>query len=372
MSTAPGKPRVLVLGSFTRTAGDDRIGGMGFACQALVASSLSRDYDFLLVDSTLRSIRVGSFLSRLPAAASRLLRSLWHLGPGRAQAALCFAGPGASFVEKGCLVIAGSLLGRRMYLLPRSGHLVGQIGRSRLFRWFARSVLRRAHGVVCQSESWRQYYSGLAAPVDRHKFVVVENWLPAEALVAPEAACAGSATAGGFLVGYMNRIERDKGVFDYIEAVREAHAADPQIRGVIYGDGSALDEVRKKLAGPALAGIIEYRGWLDGAGKREALRGLDAYLFVSHAEGFPNSLLEVLGLKVPVVSVRVGAVTDVLEDARSALLADIGDSATLARQLLLLAHAPELRSSLADRAYQRIRDHNTLECAVQRFREILR
>lgn len=365
------KPQVMVLGSFRRTAGDDRIGGLSFACQSLVDSELKDSFRFLCVDSTITSIRSRSTLARLPGAARRLISTFWFLMFGRLRAVMCFSSHGTSFIEKGVLITIGSVLGRKMILLPRSGHLVSQVQRSQAFKRFVQLVLWRATFVVCQSESWRSYFRSLVQPSQHAKFIVIENWLSPSAFVEPEASNAGSGLTGGFVVGYMNRIEPEKGVFEFIQAVLLAHAANPAIRGVIHGDGGALEDVQARLREPEVAGIIGYGGWLDGSAKRSALRKLDAYLFASHAEGFPNSLLEVLALKVPVVSVRVGAVADVLEHGQSALLAEIGDAATMAAHLLALAENPDLRQRLAEQAYCRVSASNALPSAVKRFGEIL-
>jgi len=361
---------VLLMGSFRRTAGDDRIGGLGFACQSLVESELADGIDFVRIDSTITSIRSRAWLGRLPAAAWRMTRCLWHLGPGGVTRALCFASHGSSFAEKGVLILAGSLLGRRMLLFPRSGHLVGQVQRSPIFRRFVQWVLRRSHRVICQSESWRIYFRGLVEPEHTDKFIVVENWLPASSFIAPSASVARSMSPDLFVVAFFNRIEPEKGVHDFIDAVVLAHASDPRITGVIHGDGAALEDVQKRLA-DIPSGCITYGGWLDGDGKREALRAADAYLFVSHAEGFPNSLLEVLALKLPTVSVRVGAVADVLEDGTSALLADVGDVALLARHLLSLAADRGLGERLAEAAYERVSRENGLPSAIAKLRQVL-
>jgi len=363
------KPRLLVMGSFSRTAEDNRIGGLGFACQSLVNSKLADSYEFIAIDSTISSIRHRAWLMRLPAASVRMLRCLWHLSFGGVERALCFASHGSSFAEKGVLVLAGSLLGRKMFLFPRSGHLVAQFERSRLFAAFARRVLGSAESVLCQSESWRGYFESLAGP-GKCRADVVENWLADEAFIAPEAAVASSIADGCFVVAYLNRIEREKGIHDFIDAVCLAHRANPRIVGVIHGDGAELEAVQARIAALPEA-CVRYDGWLDGEAKSAALRGVDALVFASHAEGFPNSLLEALAQKVPVVSVRVGAVPDVLVHGESALLADIGDVAAMAQHLLALAADRRLAERLAQAAYARVREHNRLATAVDRLKDIL-
>jgi glycosyltransferase involved in cell wall biosynthesis len=63
-----------------------------------------------------------------------------------------------------------------------------------------------------------------------------------------------------------------------------------------------------------------------------AYRALDAYVIASRQEGGPKAALEAMATGVPLVSTRVGQVTELGEGAAS--LADVGDAEALARGLL--------------------------------------
>lgn len=266
------------------------------------------------------------------------------------------------------MTLMARLLGVRVLLMPRSGHLVAQIDRSKVFGAFIRFVLRNASTTICQSASWQLFFSRITA--GRGSFRVVENWLPEEAF-APEKAPVSSSVGHEFVVGFFNRIEEAKGIFDFIEAVRIASSRVPRLRAVIYGDGSCVPQVRARIHELGLGDLIDLRGWLVDANKHAMLRQLDAYVFTSHVEGFPNSLLEILAIKVPVVSVRVGAVPDVIEHGATGLLADIKDVQGLATNIERLAGDRALRLTLAEAAYARVRSKNTLEQAVRSIEEAL-
>lgn len=362
------RPRLLLVGAVRGTLEDGRIGGQAFACRSLMQSRLGTTYQLETIDSSIASISVDRGWRRAPSAALRLARFTWQALVQRPAACIIFASHGLSFLEKGVMTIVGRMLGVRVLLMPRSGHLVAQVGRSKAFASFVRMVVRSSSLTICQSESWQQYFIELTDGQGR--FRVVENWLPDTAFVSADA---GASSSGGpyFTVGYFNRIEEAKGIFDFIDAVERASERVPALRAVIYGDGSCAEQVLARLHQPGLRGRIEFRGWLADADKMECLRKLDAYVFSSHVEGFPNSLLEVLALKVPVVSVRVGAVPDVIEDNVSGLLADVKDVAGIARAIEEMAQDPARRRGLAEAAYQRVRSRNTLEQAVGTIEDAL-
>jgi glycosyltransferase involved in cell wall biosynthesis len=365
-----GRDRVhVILVGAVRTALDDqRIGGQAFACRSLLDSRLAQRYRIQAIDSSIASIQSRSGIRRLPSALARFARLAWLRMTGRGDACLLFCSYGLSFIEKGSMALLARMSGSKVLLMPRSGHLLAQVERSRVFRSWVRFVLRHAGVVVCQSESWRAYFSALAG--GRGRYLVIENWLADTAFCAPDAPVSGS---GGehFLVGYLNRIERDKGIFDFLEAVRLASGSMPRLRAVVYGDGSQLAAMQQWIDAHGMREVVAYGGWLDGESKRAAMRRLDAYLFTSHVEGFPNALLEALALKVPSVAVAVGAVDDVLGDGESGLLAQIGDVTRLAAHLLRLAHDEPLRQRLAEAAYARVRRCNTIEHAVTQLEGVI-
>jgi glycosyltransferase involved in cell wall biosynthesis len=368
--TNGARPRadVILVGAIRPALEDRRIGGQAFACRSLLDSRLSQRYRIHPIDSSIASIQSRSGIGRIPSAVGRIARFLWLLISGRGDACLLFCSYGLSFIEKGSMALLARLFGGTVLLMPRSGHLLAQIERSRVFRSWVRFVLRHGGTVVCQSESWREYFNGLCG--GRGRFLVIENWLADSAfctLEAPQSASGGSE----FVVGYLNRIEREKGIFDFLDVVRLASARVPNLRAVVYGDGSQLAEMQQWIDAHGLQETIAYGGWVDGAAKTDALRRLDAYLLTSHVEGFPNSLLEALALKVPSISVMVGAVGDVLTHGESGLLAPVGDVALLAEHLERLAYDESLRARLADSAYARVRRCNTIEHAVTKLEGVI-
>ncbi|TWT98626.1 glycosyltransferase family 4 protein [Stieleria varia] len=365
------KEKVLVIGAFRRTAEDDRIGGLAFACSSLVESELQQDYEFLLVDSTISSIRNQSGWRRAPSSVIRILKSLWLMTTSRVRYVVCFTSHGNSFLEKGTIAILGRCLGKRVVLFPRSGHLMNQLQSRAWMRRFGRLVVRCSWRVLCQSERWKDFYVEMYAQVGEaeSRFVVLENWLRASAFVDIDEPVSSSDGTGA-VVGFYNRIEKSKGIWDFVEVVDQLRKVNPQIRAIVFGDGADLDELQRLIQQRG-DGAIKYGGWLDND-KKERLRELDVILFCSHAEGFPNALLETIALKVPTVATDVGAVSDMVVDEVGGFIVDVADHEAMAARVIELCGNRSLRSQFAENAYRRAVRENSLENAVQQFRELLR
>ena len=368
------RKRVLVVGSFGSSKGDGRQGGLAFACSSLVNSELAEHFSFLKIDSTISSIRNRSGLSRLPSAAYRIGLALWYMLFHRISYVICFASHGNSFLEKGVMVLSGRILRKRVLLLPRSGHLLRQIESNSWFRKYVRVVLQASWKVGCQSEYWRDFYSRLLSEDhDRveHCFTI-ENWLPDDAFVEENAEVASSnSNDNSFLVGFFNRIETDKGIYEFLNAVAAAQEKNPRVKGIVFGDGVELDNVQSWIRERRLEAIIEYRGWIGQEFKCETLRKLDAIVFTSHAEGFPNSLLEVIALKIPCIATSVGAINDIIGNGHSGLLVQPNDVTGMAQGIEEYCSNEDFRRTMAENAYKRAVRVNRIANVASKLQEIM-
>lgn len=81
---------------------------------------------------------------------------------------------------------------------------------------------------------------------------------------------------------------------------------------------------------------------------------LDVYLIASRKEGVPLALLESWATKIPLVSTRVGMVTDVALDRQTALLADIEDRDKLTAAISDIFENRSTAQRMAERALQEV------------------
>ena len=92
----------------------------------------------------------------------------------------------------------------------------------------------------------------------------------------------------------------------------------PEIDFLMAGGGALFDQIRN-LA-PQNVRLL---GWVDAA---EVIPAADIFLSTSLNEGVPYSLIEVLSAGVPIVAVKSGAITEIIEDRVSGILTSKGSS----------------------------------------------
>jgi len=199
----------------------------------------------------------------------------------------------------------------------------------------------RADVIVFQSQGVRDWFP----PQVRARGVVIPNPVPLPAPGAPEPSRRDSALR----IISLGRLADVKG-FDVLVTAFAAIAGQvPDSRLDIYGEGPEREALESLIKALGMGGRITLRGITERP--FEALRGADLFVLPSHAEGFPNALVEAMACGLPVISTRFGgAATDIIRDGVDGLLVPPGNPAALGEALVRLLNDPAERARLGGEA----------------------
>lgn len=150
---------------------------------------------------------------------------------------------------------------------------------------------------------------------------------------------------------YSGRIAAEKGLSDAVDALAVlrdrgwnvhldvvGHAAEPHIVDALI-DQARLHDVGSRLR------FIGYRP--AGPSLLAAYESADVFVLPSRVDAFPRSLIEALGVGLPVVATRVGSIPWRLEDRKTALLFEAKSSEGLATAVEELISDQDLRQELS-------------------------
>ena len=350
------KRKVIFVGAFNKKS-LPIAGGQLYACTSLIKSPIADAIDFELVDSTMQSLPPPILFKRAGFALIRMFRFFYLTLTRRYDSALIFTAHGASFIEKGTMVLWARRLGIKTILAPRSGFIIDDIQSSAILLRFAHAVFRNADVIMCQSNVWKQDYQSLTAlPQDR--FVVIKNWLDAGRYL--ELPVSDKSTAP-LRFAYLAWVERDKGIYELIDAVRDNKA---DLNGVVFdicGNGAELDAVKLLVQDYGIAEYFEFAGWVGKDEKLEVLRTAACFVLPSYFEGLPNALLEAMASGCAVIATTVGAIPDVVEHERNGLLVPPKDAVQLGGAIVRYAKDDSLRAAVSLEARQTIINQHQVE-----------
>jgi glycosyltransferase involved in cell wall biosynthesis len=361
------RPRVLFVGAFPRPGGAV-VGGMVTSCGILLESSFPTRLDLDLLDSTQISNPPPGFAVRLLLAAGRFAKFIGRLERRRPDVVLLFVAVGASIVEKGTMAWYARVRGVPVIMFPRGGSVIDDCRESAFTRLWVRWSFRGARKIICQSEAWQRFAVDVLGFV-RGNVTVIRNWTATRELLDVGAKRVVRQNSPVRLL-FLGWLERDKGVFELIEACRRL-AAGHEFTLDIAGEGSSSAAARALVVRHELTEVVRFRGWLQGEQLRQALAEADVLVLPSWAEGLPNAMVEAMAAQLAVVVSRVGAIPELIGDRRSGLLVEPRNAGSLADALAEIVDDGALRARLARAGYEIAMRDFEVEAAVDRLvREI--
>jgi glycosyltransferase involved in cell wall biosynthesis len=272
-------------------------------------------------------------------------------------------GPKGSTIRK---VILGFIL--RATKTPYIVHLHGS-GYDSYFRDVHPVIQRLVAGlfqgatkVVVLGAFWKDFVQS-AIRVEESRAVIVSNGVPD---IRRERAIA----TDPLVISSLGVVGTRKGMDVLIQSLA---ALPPEIswRCIIGGNG----EVGKYAALAADLGIdrkIEFTGWVDEKTVAEILNNTDIFVLASRFENQPLTILEAMAAGVPVISTRIGAIPEQIEDGVSGILTEAGDVAGLTTALTILISDGALRISMSQAARASYERNFSLSAYTRRMLEVYR
>lgn len=364
--------RVLFVGSFKDTANDGSVGGQMFACKSLINSELSLKIDWILIDTTGKSVPIPSRSYRAFFALIRLIKYIYFLIIKQPSTALIFAGSGASIYEKGLMVIIGKMFFKRIVFAPRGGGLFYEVRERFFFKFYLKHVLMKSNVIICQGTFWKDFFSTIVPAKHYDKMVVVPNWINLNAY-RPTDFSVKQDNSKIISIVSMGWMEKEKGVQDLFEALLMLKLHSVKIKMIFLGDGTLRSDLIKRSSSLSDSSNIQFAfpGWVYSKDKVEYLQNADIFVLCSYFEGMPNSLIEAMSTKTACISSNVGAVSDLIENGKNGYLYQPGNIKELSEALQLLIDNIHLRAEFAEKAFNTVQEKNSIESAINIFSKIL-
>jgi glycosyltransferase involved in cell wall biosynthesis len=235
----------------------------------------------------------------------------------------------------------------------------------RLLAPLRRAVLRRATAVVANSRGLAR----LSEQADPVPVEVIPNGVDTVFFCpAPEKA----ADPGEVRFLFAGRFQSQKNLFVLLDQFAvTARRSSRSLRLTLIGDGPQRAELEAHAQGLGIANLVEWCGWLDKPGLRDAYQCAQVFLNPSLYEGMPNTVLEAMACGLPVIASRVIGNDEVVEHDATGLLFDLDRPDDLAAAMSELANAPARRASMGKLARQRACDNYSWDTTAARYAQLL-
>ncbi len=222
--------------------------------------------------------------------------------------------------------------------------------RVKFYEMLERQALKRADRVVCVSESQAQQI----APMRRNRRapIVVKNaMLPPysrEQDKEPVSRKDLGIPDSAFVFGSVGRLSVEKGHRFMISAFHQLCAQSPvgaPLYLIVVGDGKEQKALEQQATHLGIREQVHFAGFQGNC--TEWMQLMFFLIQPSLTEGTPNTVLEALCLKVPIIASAVGGVPDLIVDGRNGLLVPPANVAQMTAAMNKMWLFPDLRDRFA-------------------------
>jgi glycosyltransferase involved in cell wall biosynthesis len=166
-------------------------------------------------------------------------------------------------------------------------------------------------------------------------------------------------------VGFLGRLDGQKGVEHLIRAAALVRRMDRRVRFRIGGDGPLRRELEALAARLQLNDVVEFAGWQRD--RVAFLRDIDFMAMPSIWEAFGLSAAEAMTLEKPVIASRIEGLPEVIGE--TGILVAPADPEALARAIVELSGDTTRQRVLGRQARARVEERFTLDLMISRHEE---
>lgn len=356
-ASAPRRPRLLIVGPVPPP-----IGGVETCTQAVLESHALDAFEVMHCDiskgrpkETQGRFDGGNFVWALRHFARMALALAKHAPDvSYVQVSGTFSGVMRDLV----LVALARAGGGRVVAHQHAGEVAKQLARRGPAGALVRAGFMRAHRLLVLGASWRELFEAhdLGLPI-----AVCPSTFRRDFFAAAAAAPRGPREAGPLRLLFVGHVGRDKGMLDFVEAMRLLGERGVDATLTVVGPDQQPGETEAAKALAARLGVAErvrFAGMQTGDALLRQYRRHDAFVLPSHREGLPVVLFEAGVFALPVVTTPVGSIPDLVSDGENGLLVPPREPERLADAIASLARDAALATRLGEALKRDVRRYH--------------
>ena len=171
---------------------------------------------------------------------------------------------------------------------------------------------------------------------------------------------------GAKKIGFINRIRKQKGAEDFVDAVIKVLSKNDGWIAELYGETTDKnknfeDDLKARIANAGLENRIIFKGFIDYESIPAIYQSCEILTCLSHVEGFGLPCLEAMASKCAVVATKTGVWKEIIEQGENGYLVDVKSSEQIAEKLEILINNDGLRNQIAQNGYDLVTSEYKIE-----------
>ncbi len=177
-----------------------------------------------------------------------------------------------------------------------------------------------------------------------------------------------------YSIGFVGRLVDEKGIFDLLHAFYSIYKKHADWKLVFVGTGPAKDDLIKTIDELSLQKVVEIKEPVPHEEIFSLLKTIDILVLPSYdiptwREQFGHIIIEAMALKIPIIGSTGGEIPNVIGNAGCIFTQrNISD---LSMKMHLLMKDPELRKSMGEKGFERVKQEYSHEVIAHKSKKFL-
>lgn len=185
----------------------------------------------------------------------------------------------------------------------------------------------------------------------------------------PEARQSLGISSDSLMFLYVGRLDREKGIFDALNAFQKLHdiLKNHKVRFDIVGSGNLKESIEAAIYKQNLQEFIYLHGSASRTDLRRWYSAADALILPSWVEPFGRVILEAMACSTPILATSTGGPVDLVKDGENGFLFPARDPNALAQKLRSVIEQPSILTEMRARSLRYIHEGLTWEKIMDRI-----
>lgn len=213
-------------------------------------------------------------------------------------------------------------------------------------------------------------YSDISSFIPPHRVFYCANGIPKLKQQAKNISAFDTQPIRLFL---LSNLIRSKGILHMIEACQLLKNDGVNFHLTIAGgEGDiSVEFLSRSITNFELVDFVSYKGKVQGKEKDELFVEADVFILPTEDDCFPLVLLEAMQCGLPIISTKIGAIPEIIDDGVNGILVDAKSSHAIAQAVIYLKENPEKIDEFGRASRQKFDKEYTLEHFENRFLQVL-
>ncbi|MCM8795289.1 MAG: glycosyltransferase family 4 protein [Candidatus Omnitrophica bacterium] len=171
-----------------------------------------------------------------------------------------------------------------------------------------------------------------------------------------------------FCIGFVGRIERQKGIPYLLEAIRILKSYRKDFIVLVVGSGRLLEKMKKLAKRKGIEDMVLFLGHRDDT--IELMRCMDIFVLPSLSEGVPYVILEAMFLKKAIVATDVGGISEFIQNEKTGILVKPKDHLGIYQGIRRLMEDKSLSLRLGEEANKAVYPKMAIEKMIEEYQNL--